>query len=305
MTRGSERPANLIQFLETAYERANDASGGRLQVLRRAIERFGKARAAQAAAAMAYYVVFSLFPLLLVLVAALGFFVADAQARQEVISFVGAAIPVSQGLISRNVQKVLEQRGAVGIVGLIGLLWSASGMFTVLAHNVNRAWSRAEPRSFLKSRLVGLAMVGTLVLLLGLSLISSAVLSLLPRLRVPLWGGITIYETVLWEILSRLIPWLFTFLLFFGMYRWLPNVKVERRAAFWGALATAIAWEVVKNGFVLYLGSGLVQYELVYGSLGTVVALMLWIYLGGWITLFGAHLSAAIAKERLGDRGGD
>jgi membrane protein len=105
----------------------------------------------------------------------------------------------------------------------------------------------------------------------------------------------------LWEVVSRLIPWLFTFLLFFGLYLWVPNVEVERRAALWGAVAAAIAWEVVKNGFVLYLGSGLVKYELVYGSLGAVVALMLWIYLGGWITLFGAHLSAAIAGERLED----
>jgi membrane protein len=295
MKRGDRRLANLAQLSENVYEWANDASGGRLQVLRRTFEQFGEARAAQAAAAMAYYAMFSLFPLLLALVAAVGFFVAGERARQEVIGFVETAIPVSRGLISRNVRNVLELRGAVGIVGLVGLLWSASGMFTVLAHNVNRAWPGAEPRSFLGRRLVGLAMVGSLALLLGLSLMSSAVLNLLPRLRVPLWNGVSVYETALWEVVSRLVPWLFTFLLFFGLYLWVPSVAVERRAAFWGAVAAAIAWELVKNGFVLYLGSGLVQYELVYGSLGAVVALMLWNYLGSWIALFGAHLSAAIA----------
>jgi uncharacterized BrkB/YihY/UPF0761 family membrane protein len=80
---------------------------------------------------------------------------------------------------------VLELRGAVGIVGLVGLLWSASGVFTVLAYNVNRAWPGAEPRSFLKRRLLGFAMLGTLVLFLGLSLGSSAVLNLLPPNSIP------------------------------------------------------------------------------------------------------------------------
>jgi membrane protein len=289
---------NLSQLLESAYEWASDISGGRLQVLRRTIERFGEVRAAQAAAALAYYAVFSLFPLLLVLVTVTSFFVADERAWQEVIDFAVAAIPVSRDLISRNVQTVLKMRGAVGIVGLVGLLWSASGVFTVLAHNVNRAWPGAEPRSFLKRRLLGFAMIGTLALFLGLSLGSSAVLNLLPRLQVPLWGGIYIYETALWGVVSRGIPWLFTFLLFWGLYLWVPNAEVERRAALWGAVAAAVAWEIVKNIFVWFLGSGLVRYELVYGSLGAVVALMLWIYLGNWIILFGAHLSAAIAERR-------
>ena len=287
---------DLAQISKDIYRWADNASGGRLRVLRRAGESFGRARAAQAAAAMAYYAVFSLFPLLLVLVAAGGFFVADEQARQEALDFVATAIPISRGFIERNVERVLELRGTMGIAGLVALLWSATGAFTVLAHNVNRAWPDAEPRGFLESRLVGLAMVSVLLLLLSLSLLSSTALSLLPRLQVPLWGEVSIYGTALWRVLSKLIPWLFTFLLFLALYLWVPNVEVEWRAALWGAVAAAIAWEVVKNGFVWYLGSGLIQYELIYGSLGTVVALMFWIYLSGWIALFGAHLSAAISQ---------
>jgi membrane protein len=127
------------------------------------------------------------------------------------------------------------------------------------------------------------------------------VLSLLPRLEAPPRGEPSIYETVLWGVLSKLIPWLFTFLLFMALYLWVPNVQVEWQAALGGAVAAGIFWEVVKNGFVWYLESGLAQYELVYGSLGMVVTLMLWIYFGGWIALFGAHLSAAIAERRRKD----
>ena len=286
----------FIRFTKAAYDMINGWSGDRLDVLRQAAGSFAKSRAAQAAAAMAYYAVFSLFPLLLVLVSATSFFVAGDRARQETVGFMVEVIPVSRGLIEQNVKQVFDLRGPVGIVGLVGLLWSATGVFTVLAYNVNLAW--AESRGFLKRRLVGLAMVGVLFILLMFSLLSSALLNLVPRLQIPLLDGSSIYETVLWAIVSRIIPLGFTFLLFLTLYRWVPHAKTGWAAACGGALLAAVAWEVVKNVFVWYLGSGLVRYDLVYGSLGAVVVLMLWIYLSGWITLFGAHFSAALSASR-------
>lgn len=283
--------------IRVIYQGANDLNGGSLGILRNAIERFNNARSSEAAAAMAYYALFSLFPLLLALVAAWSFVLEREHAFQQVVGFVTEAIPISQELIERNIQRVLELRGTVGLVGLIGLLWSAMGAFTALSHNINRAWPNAEPRSFLERRLVALGMVGALAVLLAFSLVSTTVLNLLSQLQVPLWDGVSIYETPLWGALSNFIPWLFTFFLFLALYLWVPNIEVERRAAFWGALVAALAWEVAANGFAWYLRSGLVRYELVYGSLGAVVALMFWIYWSSWITLFGAHLSAAIAQR--------
>jgi hypothetical protein len=160
-------------------------------------------------------------------VAAGSFVLEREQAYQQAIGFVTEVLPISQELIERNIQQVLELRGTVGIVGLIGLLWSGTGVFTALAHNVNRAWPEAEPRNSLERCLVPLGMVGTLKGLLVLSLLSTAVISLLPQLRVPLWGGVSIYETPLWALLSNLIPWLSTFLMFLGLYRWVPNTDVK------------------------------------------------------------------------------
>lgn len=284
---------DLARLADTVYRRADRLSGGWVGTLRRAGESFGETRAAQAAAGMAYYAIFSLFPLLLVLVSATGYFVADERARREAVALVTEVIPVSRELIERNVEQVFELRGPVGIVGLVGLLWSATGVFAVLAHNVNRAWSEAELRGFLKIRLVGLAMVGVLLILLVFSLASNPLLNLIPRLHVPFLGGVS--ETILWDIISRVVSFLFTFLLFLTLYRWVPNTKVGWRAAVGGAVLATVGWEAVKAVFLWVIGSGIVQYELVYGSLGAVVALMVWIYLGSWITLFGAHFSAALA----------
>jgi membrane protein len=72
--------------------------------------------------------------------------------------------------------------------------------------------------------------------------------------------------------------------LFWGLYRWVPNAQVNAWAAFWGAVVATAGWELATNGFAFYLSSGLASYELVYGSLGTIVGLMFWIYLGSLVT---------------------
>ncbi|KPL16752.1 MAG: hypothetical protein AMJ93_15450 [Anaerolineae bacterium SM23_84] len=140
-------------------------------------------------------------------------------------------------------------------------------------------------------------MVGTLAVLLVISLLTSTALNILSRLEVPLLNIQSLYGTPLWTVLSNLVPWLFTFLLFLALYRWVPNAEVKWSAAFWAALVVAVAWGLAANTFAWYIGSGLARYRIVYGSLGTVVALLFWIYVSGWIIIFGAHMSAAIARH--------
>ena len=293
---------NLPDQVRTLYQRVDGLTGGALGIVAEAVHHFGDVRASQATASIAYYAVFSLFPLLIVLISAGSYVLERDQVQQRVLDLAARAFPVAQPLIERNIQRVLELRGTIGVVALIGLLWSGTGVLTVLAHNINLAWPEAKIRNFLERRLVALGMVGGLAVLLALSSIARTVLDVLARLSVPLGGGLTIYETPLWTILSGVIPRLFAFLALLGLYKWVPNTTVRWWAAFWGALVAMLAGEIATRGFTWYLSSGIVQYELVYGSLGAIVALMLWIYIGGWITLFGAHLSAAVARRGDGKR---
>jgi membrane protein len=86
--------------------------------------------------------------------------------------------------------------------------------------------------------------------------------------------------------------------MFLALYRWTPSAEVGWKGAIVGALIAALSWELVKGGFTWYVGSGMVRYELVYGSLGAVAALLFWIYISSTITLFGAHLSAAVGRHK-------
>jgi len=286
------------QKLKRLFRQACDQSWGVLAITRKTIHSFSQARASGAAASVAYYALFSLFPLLLALVAAGSLVLEDELAIQEAIDLVSNAIPVSQELIRQNIRQVFQSRGTFGVVGLLGLVWSATGVFTNLARHINRAWSETEQRGFFRGRLVALAMVGILALLLILSVASTTVINLLPQVILPLLNSVPIYETALWPIVTGLLPLLLSFGLFVALYRWVPNTTVPWRAALWGAGVAALLWEIAKRGFLWYLNTGLARYSLVYGSLGTVVALMFWLYLSASITFFGAHLTATVASRR-------
>jgi membrane protein len=289
---------NLQEILNSAYQRGNELSGGTLDILKAAVQSFNEANVSQAAASLAYYAMFSLFPLLLALVSIGGLILKGENVSQKMVTSVTRFIPVSENLIRSNIEQVLARRGTIGVIGLIGLLWSGMGVFTVLTQQINRAWTDAEPRGFLQNRLVALGLVGVLAVLLLLPFLTTPILGVLGQLDLPSWDKATFYKAFPWRLLSSGLPMLLTFLMFLGLYHWVPNTEVRWSDALWGAIFVTLAWEGAKRGFTWYVGSSLVNYPLVYGSLSTVIALLFWIYISSWLALFGAHLSAAVASKR-------
>jgi membrane protein len=278
---------NLKEF----YQTINQLSGNRLSILDNAVKTFTEKQAAQASAGLAYYSIFSIFPLLLVFIAVGSYFIDTNQVFNVVTQFIQQALPISRQIINENLQEILKARGTAGIISILTLLWSASGMFTSLAYNINLAWSRASRRNFLQNRLVGLWMIVGLIGLIVLSLILSWLTQRLPHMDI---AHASPSGLVLWRIVSAFGSWLMIFLVFFALYRWIPTMHVTWSATLWGALLASLAWKAVTTGFTWYLNSGFGRYQLVYGSLGAIVAFLFLIYIISLITLFGAHLSAAI-----------
>lgn len=266
-----------------------------ISVLREAWFTFHQKHATEGAASIAFYSLFSLFPLLLVLIVAGSFMLQQSNVQQVLLEWVVESIPGSRELILQNIQQVLALRGTFGVVALISLVWSASGVFNTLAANINRAFPEAQARNFFTNRIVALAMIGGLVVIIFLLLFFNTIFRLLPHIDIPILR--TGHQTTVWRIFSITSPILLNFLVFFLLYWWVPNTNVSRRAAFIGALTTTTISRLFTLMFSLYLGSGFDRYEIVYGSLGTIVALMFYIYLTGWIALFGAHMTASISRR--------
>jgi membrane protein len=165
-------------------------------------------------------------------------------------------------------------------------------MFTSLAYNINLAWPRASRRNFLQNRLVGLWMIVGLIGLIVLSLFLSWITSRLPFMNIA--DDTSPAHLFFLRLISAVGSWLIIFLVFLTLYHGIPTLRVKWSATIWGALIASLAWKAVAAGFAWYLGSSFGQYQLVYGSLGAIVAFLFLIYIISLITLFGAHLSAAI-----------
>jgi membrane protein len=267
-------------------------------VLTQAVKRYSEVQASEAAAAVAYYTLFSLFPLLLFLVAIASSVLDNPEIQAQILDSIGELLPTSQELVQNNIEQALRVRGTVGTVGMIGLLWSATAVFSILTQNISEAWNDAQPRNFLKLRLMALTIVGSMVALLIMAQTFSTIVKLFSQLDIPVWGTVPIDETFFRRHVLLWGPRFIIFVAFWLMYWWGPNTRVRWQEAAWGAGTTTVAWELLKTVFAWYIASGFARQQLVYGSLGAVVALMLWIFLSAQIILFGAHISAAIGYKR-------
>jgi len=307
--RAKERARSLCRW-------ADGLSHDGLSLAVQALRSFNEARGSEAAAAISYYALFSLFPFLIILVVVSSSLLQNREVQVMILNLVSevlppleelaresierilelGSIPPAQNIFKENVQQVLDLRVPAGVGAAFGLIWASTSVFTALATNINRAWQGSSRRNFLKWRLMGLAMAGSLLTgLLILSLILSGLFGLVSRF---LAGPVSFSEVWHIEVLGELVPMLLVFLTASVLYLWAPDAEVRWREAGWGAVVATSFWEVTKVGFSWYIESGFARHQLVYGSLGTVMALMLWVYLSGAIVLYGAHLSAAIGQRR-------
>lgn len=266
-----------------------------VRVIVSAILTLDGARGLEAAATMAFFALFSLFPLLLLLVVLGGTALKHSLSSEQILEEALRFLPVSRDLVRGNLVAILESRRTVGIVGLVGLLWASTSVFTTLIHNLNRAWPDAPRRGIVHARFTA-----ALQVLLVLVMLTSIVVAQ-TALRFPEeWGqtalGAGLHLPFFASTPSRLVFSTSFVLTLVLLYWWLPRVRVRWREAVGGALVAGAAIQGVTHLFILYIDSGLVRYNLVYGSLGTLLALMTWAYATSLLILYGAHVSAAIAR---------
>ncbi len=286
----------IVESIRPSYGAINARLNGALDILRIAARNFNIARAPEAAASMAYYTFFSIFPLILVLVSFASFVLKSQFVQDQILSFIIDIFPISPELILTNIENVLSKRGAVGLLALIGLMWSASNMFNTISLNIDRAWPNSVAHSFIERRVMGFAiLVGLAILVIILWFLNALIkIDFIDHLIV--FFKVPILSTSLWEILALIAPRAFRLLMYWIMFQWLPKASVKPMEALVGAMFTLVSSELITLVMNWYLSSQWVRYELIYGSLGRIIALLLWIYFSSFLILFGAHISSAVAE---------
>ena len=240
------------------------------------------------AAAIAFWVFFSIFPLLLGLFAAAGYFFESETAQARLIQLVTETLPGSADLVRGNLEGVVRVRGTLGMVAVVGLFWSASAGFGAITRSINRALGAKRPHPFFLSKVRYFLMTVAVSVFLVLSVGVTASFEVLANLEMSTLRRLGVEPEWIEHVTGWITSFGFAFLTFALIYKVTPYVETRWRQVLPGALLGAAVFELGKRGFLLYLGR-VANFEAVYGSLSSIIVLLLWLYVSALVLLLGAE----------------
>ena len=265
------------------------------RISRRAITGFLNHEALQTAGSMAYFAVLSIFQFLVLGVVVGSYVIGEGEARQFVIDNVSAGSPIDAETVGGIIDSVIESRGAMSIISIGFLLWSALGIFSALSNGISRVFENAPKRPFLKDKLVGLLLMGLTGILAVASLVIGIVTGVLQEVASDVLADLPGGGTVIW-LIGLLAPVLLIFLAFWVIYKVVPNRPVGWGEVMPGAVVAALLWTVLRFGFTWYATS-VANYESAFGPISTGITLLVFLYFASIIVLLGAEFARASALD--------
>jgi membrane protein len=263
------------------------------RLLQKTFQQWQEDKAARIAAALAYYTVFSISPLLIIAIAIAGAFFGQQAAQDEITAqltqLVGEDIVKPILVTLKNISQP-EIRGVASWISIGVLLLGASGIFAQLQDALNTVWNvKPQPGQgilpFLRRRLSSFLMVLAIGFLLILSLIISAVISTLSKYRVDFLPG----SAILWENIDFILSLSLITFLFCLMFKYVPDAKIAWKDVIVGSVITALLFLFGKFLLGWYLSKG--SLGSAYGAAGSLIVFLAWVYYSAQIVLLGAEFT--------------
>jgi len=285
----------MAQLLEQGFQRVHrfdERTHGWLGMLAVAARHALQPDSVITAAAIAYFAIFSLFPLTLLSVAIASFSLGSLMDQQLAIQRLEFIAPALSQLLGKNIDEIILARGPLTVVALVSLIWSASTIFHMLTGTLNEIWGIERSRPFWKRR--GLAILLILVFVGPILILASFAGSLIGNLLT--WLPDQLIQIVRGASLALAI--LLDIALFMVLYLMLPHAASSWREILPGAIGAGFLWELAKRAFLFFVSTYVSVSNLVYGSVAAIIAILTWAYLSGLIFLFGAYLNVAYCHKR-------
>ncbi len=257
------------------------------QVVKLSWRSFFKDNNASWSAAIAYYSLLSLFPLLLAIGSVAAFFVDPQWAVAQATHYLGTLLPRGPVAIDRIVVQTLSTARGAGLITLIPLLWTGSLVFGAVTKALNIIFETEEDPRWGRRLLVRLAMLLTLGVMFLVALASPFIFQILRWI----FGILPIGQETLFQLVVNAVPPVFVLAAFFLAYRFAPRRQPHWRPALAGALLATLIFAAAKPIFLGYL-HWLARYNVVYGSLAGIIVVVLWTWIVAMIGLFGAQVAA-------------
>jgi membrane protein len=267
--------------------------------LKRTVKGFSADNLTDWAAALTYYAIQALFPALLVLVSIIGLL--GRSTTNALISNVGSVAPgPAKSIFTSAIHNLQSNKGAAGILAIVGILaalWSASSYISAFARASNAIYEVPEGRPFWKLRPQQMAIAFVMILLLSVSAIAVVLTGGLAKQVGDVVGvggtAVTVWDIAKWPVLLVVVSLMFAIL-----YWAAPNV---RQPGFrWlspGGILGVVVWVIASAAFALYVAN-FSSYNKTYGSLGGVIAFLVWLWISNLAVLLGAELNAELSRGK-------
>ena len=245
---------------------------------------------------IAFSLLICLVPLFLLLLSLAGTYLfSDREVLNHIHRYLENAVPTLDPRMMKNIFGIIEHRKIVGWLGIFGLIWTSTWVFSSLRTALNKVFKAEKDRGILRGKAIDLLMI----LLAGTFLLMSmALTSLVTYLQRYHFNSPLDLGPIIHFSLKYLIPFFFTFGMFFLIYKIVPSIKIRFKAALQAAFFASLLWEVAKQWFewyVLHLG----RFSMVYGSLSTLFIFFLWIYYSSAILILGGEVAFLLEKRRV------
>ena len=255
------------------------------------------------AAGISYFVIMALFPAILIILAIADSFLRWMSLNTTVVEIIVNLFPGSNHFVRSNLIEIMAPSTAGIISCVIIVLWAVSWIFSFVERSINRAWDIPNKRTFWESHLRSIA----LLTLGSLCLFGSAMLTTFVRIvraqaeaHIQLGNlpGVTYFMGWFWYSVLLVTGMLIAIFVFAMIFKWTPHCRVFWLEAFSGATVAAIMWEIAGRIFARLVP--IFDYDQVYGAMGAIVALLVWVYTSNMVLLFGANFCAQMHWFRKG-----
>lgn len=282
----------------------NDETGNRWQqtllFTRVVLTDFMRNNCPYIAAGIAYWTLFSLFPLSLVGISILSYTNSSPEEQTRMVESIIENFPVSADYLLDLVNSVSESRGTLGVIATIGLILSGTAVFSAVRKGINHAWHVGQPHFFFLERGIDLLMLlGVALLALFAAVLSTNVLGLAPLEETSVW----LLDGPIGKVFFETFVLAATFGVLMLLYRFVPNTKVEWDDNWMGAMVGAVLFHGVRIGFSWYVAN-FGDFNLVYGSLAGIMVLLLWVYLSAMALVLGAEVAYVYSRTYGSGKGG-
>ncbi len=258
---------------------------GVARVLGESIRNFVAHYGLSMSAAISFFAMFSFFPLLLLALSVFATYAGSSEVgMSRLAELISGLTPVGGNIIMGWVRSAARNRSIAWGIGVLAFFWGARLVFITLAWSASIIWGRQGWKDVVLRQVVALVLVACSALLLLLSLLLPGVVE-----EAYIMTGATIGRYLRMGLI--LVPYLFSFLTFYIIYFFTSPGRVRKRHILVVAAAVSLTWEIAKNAFLTYIG--MTQITSVYGSIGGIIVLMLWIHVSTIIVLWGMELLAA------------